>query len=182
MKLEYWKIRYQRAHRLNQIRTTPTYVKDHGFLATKFPKAEETNGLQMFVKNFCIWNGHFANRINTQGQFRVEKVKLAFGNFRNNVSWTPSTTRKGTADTDINLKHSKFKFGIPVKAEIKAGKDRQRDEQKEFEQWVTETGAIYIIVDSPETWLKFYDNIMQDDEYSKHERKKLLSIYNSFAK
>lgn len=154
-----WKLLYDKAHREWQQRTAPNFVRDHGYVKTKFPKTDTSNGLTRMIKEWCIWNGHAATRVNSQGQMRIEKVKLAFGNVRENIRWTKGQS-KGASDLDITLKHPHHKFGIPVKVEIKIGSDTQRKEQEQYEEQVTGAGAVYKIIKTPEQWFEFYFKIM----------------------
>jgi hypothetical protein len=153
-----WRKLYELAHERYIAKTFPEAYKDHGAPKVKFPKTDTANGLQMMIKNWCIWNGHSAKRTNSQGQARVEKVQLAFGNTRTNVRWTKGQSN-GIGDIDVNLKHPRHRYGIPVKVEVKTGADTQRESQKEYEKEVSATGAIYIIVRTPEQWFEFYFDI-----------------------
>lgn len=166
--LEGWKKRYQQAHEVWFAKEYPQAYKSGLYTRPKWPRVSKSNGLTTFVINFCNWLGHAANRINTQGQARIHKVPR-FNIFQgkvvyfDKVMWTPGATRSGTADTDIVLKHPDHQYGIPIKAEIKVGADTQGPDQHDYEKFVTQAGAIYVIIRTPEQWLLLYDEVMAEN-------------------
>src|SRR4051794_31945902 len=94
-------------------------AKDFGVPAPSKPYEDKTsNGLTRCIYDFLKFSGHYVNRINTQGQVRVEKIQLAHGNVRNNVKWTKGSTNLGSADITC------IKDGAAIMIEIKAGKDK----------------------------------------------------------
>jgi hypothetical protein len=127
-------------------------ARDFGVPRPKHTYNDDTaNGLQECIQDFLKYSGYYVNRINTQGQARVEKIQLAGGNVRKNVKWTRGTTNKGTADMDAIIK------GKPVKIEVKVGKDRQSKEQRAEEGRVTAAGGYYFIAHDMEQFLQWFD-------------------------
>lgn len=114
---------------------------------------QTTNGLTKCVYDFLKHSGHYVNRINTQGQARIEKIQLAHGRTLEKLKFTPSTTNKGTADLDSIIQ------GKPVKIEIKckATKDRMRDDQRKEQKKIEAAGGIYYVCRDMETFLQWYD-------------------------
>ena len=62
-----------------------------------------------------------ANRINVQGQVRVDRLQLAFGRYRDNVRFTPSSTNKGTADLHCILlgRHVSIEIRLVTTSKVK---------------------------------------------------------------
>lgn len=100
------------------------------------------NGLTNIIVHFLRWSGHQAERVNTTGVFDVRTKK-----FRR------TTATRGSADIHaiINSK--------PVKIEIKIGKDRQSDYQKEYERSVIEAGGHYWIIKDFDMFIALYDTL-----------------------
>jgi ribosomal 50S subunit-recycling heat shock protein len=84
--------------------------------------------------DFLNLSGHFATRINNTGTWVKEKAHVNGGYYR------PSTQVKGIADIQSTIK------GRTVHIEVKIGKDRQSEAQKQFEDRVVRSGAEYWIV------------------------------------
>jgi len=100
------------------------------------------NGLTNIIVHFLRWSGHQAERVNTTGIYDVRTKK-----FRR------TTATRGSADIHaiINAK--------PVKIEIKIGKDRQSDYQKEYERSVIEAGGHYWIIKDFDMFIALYDTL-----------------------
>ncbi len=112
---------------------------------------DTTNGLTRCVYDYLKFNGHYVNRINTQGQARIEKIQC-FNKIIEKVRYTPGTTNKGTSDliAIINGKH--------IAIEIKCGKTKdmmRRDQFKERER-VETAGGVFIIVIDMQTFVDWY--------------------------
>ena len=121
-------------------------------------KDNNANGLTKCVLDFLNYSGHFAERISSQGQARVKKATCGktIG-----IEWTKGTSRVGTADISAEVKHPNHRFAIPVKIEIKYGKDRQSQVQKQYEIDVTEVGALYWIVKDFDSFIEKFNNFYQ---------------------
>lgn len=120
------------------------------------PKVATSNGLTKAICNFIKWKGHYSNRINTQGQARVNKIpkfNISSGKIEYlEKSWrTTSTTRKGTADIDAII-HSK-----PVKIEVKIGRDKMSEHQIAEKQRVEAAGGIYYVAKTMEEFYAWYN-------------------------
>lgn len=114
-----------------------------------------TNGLTKCIIDWLQFNGHYANRINTQGQARIHKVprySLITGKIEyiDKVQYTKGTTAKGTPDIDAIID------GKPVKIEVKAGKDKLRDEQKKQGEKIQAAGGIYYIARNMAEFVEWY--------------------------
>jgi len=99
-------------------------------------KQTPANALTAAIVNYLNLNGGCVTRVNSTGMHR-------------NGRWTYSTTRKGTPD--IMGAYN----GKPVGIEVKIGKDKQSDYQKQFEEDYTKSGGVYIIA---KTFDQFYED------------------------
>lgn len=88
-----------------------------------------------FIKGDC-------NRINTQGQARVEKIEYLGGHVREKLTWTPSTTRRGTSDLKAIYR------GFAVDIEIKIGKDTLSEYQEKEKAKIESAGGMYLVIKS----------------------------------
>jgi hypothetical protein len=66
--------------------------------------------------------------------------------------WTPGQSTKGTADISATIR------GRSVKIEIKYGKDRQSDAQKEYQAAIERAGGVYIIVRDFDSFVEWYES------------------------
>ena len=95
------------------------------------------NDLTKCIIDFVRLKGFYATRIQSQGQKR--------GNVM-----TYGTTQRGTADLHICIN------SIHISCEIKYGKDRQSDAQKQVQKEVELSGGIYLLIRDFEQFYKFY--------------------------
>jgi hypothetical protein len=114
-----------------------------------------TNGLTKAIIDWITYSGGYANRINTQGQARVKKIprySIFSGKieYTDKVQYTKGSTNKGTPDIDAIID------GRPVKIEVKAGKDRIRDEQTTQGNRITAAGGIYFIAQDMIQFVRWY--------------------------
>ncbi len=96
------------------------------------------NGLTKCIIDFIQYNGGQGERIS------VVSRKVA-GKF------VKSTMTKGTADISATIK------GLSVKIEVKIGKDRQSEEQKQYEQSIKNAGGYYFIAKDFESFYNWYN-------------------------
>lgn len=125
------------------------------------------NGLTALVCDYLTWQGHQAERINTQGQARVRKIVdgqtgKQIGNRTNGVTWTPTTGTRGSADisSTIAVTIGARKIGLSVKWEVKIGKDRQSRYQKLYEAAIGQAAGYYFIVTCIGDFFHYYDTLM----------------------
>lgn len=122
---------YIEAHNAWQERSTPEAVKDHGYTATQMPRGT-TNGITTFLCNYFNWNGHHMERISNQGVYRGGKFTKGGGT-------------NGTTDCSGHFNRP-GQFAIPVKIEIKTGRDTMSKDQEWFAAKMERTGAIHAVV------------------------------------
>jgi hypothetical protein len=99
----------------------------------------ETNSLTNAVIQFLQLKGHFVSRIQSQGQYHPKRGM-----------WIKSKVRRGIGDI-IACINGEFWM-----IEIKTGKDRQSEYQKEVEKDVKKSGGKYIIVSKFGEFLGYY--------------------------
>jgi hypothetical protein len=124
-----------------------TYRKNwEGAKKKKLTKLNETtaNGITNCIDTYCKLIGAHFNRIQSQGQYRPgHKIISGTGILRKETvtpgTWTRGTTRKGTFDAEIIHK------GKVIKVEIKAGKDRLSEYQKQYMADLQAQGIICLI-------------------------------------
>lgn len=114
-----------------------------------------TNGLTRAILDFLNFSGHWASRVNTQGQARVQKIprySLISGKveYTDKVTWTKSTTRKGTPDI------SAIVHGRAVKIEIKVGADTMREDQLREQVRIENAGGLYHTATSFPSFLHWF--------------------------
>jgi hypothetical protein len=130
------------------------------------PKIEyndrSANGLTTCIKDFLIFSGHHAERINTMGTPRDKRktVTDVIGRRKTigSIVWTKGTGTKGSADihSEINVTINGQRIPIAVKWEVKIGKDRQSKDQKEYESKV----GNYFIVKSFDDFYEKYTEFL----------------------
>ncbi|RYD54884.1 MAG: hypothetical protein EOP56_18115 [Sphingobacteriales bacterium] len=116
------------------------------------------NGLTKMIVAFLDYTGHYANRINTQGQAQVSEVgryDVITGKLETTkriTGYRKSTTKKGTPDIDAIIS------GKPAKIEVKIGKDRMSKDQKKQKDKIERAGGMYYIA---KDFLGFYTWYLQ---------------------
>jgi hypothetical protein len=111
------------------------------------------NGLNVAIIAWIRLHGNQAERINNTGR-PIDRRKTytdVLGHARQigSIKWTKGTGTKGTADISATIK------GRSVKIEVKIGRDRQSDHQREYQKQVEAAGGIYFIArnfDEFHTW------------------------------
>lgn len=138
-------------------KTSPGFYRASGGDTMKIKPYNDTttNGLTKAIIDWLTYSGHYANRINTQGQARIKrqpKFNILSGQieYREKVEYTKSTTAKGTPDIDAIIN------SLPVKIEVKAGKDRIRDEQTAQGNRITAAGGIYFVCHDMDQFVRWY--------------------------
>lgn len=90
---------------------------------------DTANGLARCIEAWAKIHGAFYQRQNSQGQYD-SRLKM----------WRKSGTTKGIADVQVTFK------GKTYNLEIKVGKDRQSEVQKEVERKIKAAGGHYAII------------------------------------
>lgn len=129
-------------------------VPIHG-LPSRYQRTDNSaNGLTACIKDWIKWHGGQCERVSNQGQARVNKIQLANGQTRSTVTWTPGQGTRGTADLHAIIK------GRAVKIEVKFGKDRQSEAQREYMESIERAGGVYIIARDFDGFLEWWDSFV----------------------
>lgn len=161
-----WKHRYQQAHEHNFKKKYHEAYADGHYAAPKLPVYKKSNGLTTLCCNYAKWLGHHLERTNNLGiptRKKIPKFNIMSGKLEHldgGIEWRKGTGTKGTSDIKGHIFSPKHKFPIPVYIEIKIGRDKMSEEQKEYERKVTASGALYCIVKTPEDFFSFWDHVM----------------------
>lgn len=150
-----WKSRYQEAHEQNFKTEYPNAYKDGHYFPPKFPDVATANGLQKMVVDHLTWTGQYGNRINVMGRKIGGLTKTASGAVFDDSKWIKASTKKGTADVDTIM------FGLPVKLEIKIGRDTIKPDQLKEKARIERAGGVYAIIKIPQDYFTIYDQIQQ---------------------
>lgn len=118
---------------------------EHALPAPKFTD-KNANDLTKCIFHWLSLNGHYATRINVQGQYN-QKLK----------KYTKSTTRLGTADIHavVNGKH--------LSVEVKIGKDVMSDHQVRTQQDVQSAGGLYFVAKGFQSFYDYYLDITKKE-------------------
>lgn len=122
------------------------------------PKPKYTdNSANNLTKSIIAWielNGYQAERISSTGRYVDNKktVKNIMGQSITIGSgqYIPGSGTKGTADISATIK------GKSIKIEVKYGKDRQSDVQKQYQASIERSGGVYFIAKTFEEFYNFY--------------------------
>ena len=123
-----------------------------------FPhKDTSANGLTKCIIYYINATGGFAERINTMGRM-IDNTKVVTDvvGFRKTIGskkYIKGTGTVGSADISATIK------GRSVKIEVKYGKDRQSEAQKEYEQRTINSGGIYYIARNMDDFLLWMTEI-----------------------
>lgn len=130
--------------------TTPIHA-----LPRKTFTDKTANGLQTAIKTFCDIQGLLCERRGNEGRYRPGRQVIdVIGRTRvMKGTWLPGQNN-GQGDLSVTVK------GRIHWIEVKIGKDRQSDAQKDFENKVKRAGATYNIVKSWEDWYKVYLKVL----------------------
>lgn len=125
------------------------------------PKPKFTdNSANALTKSIIAWielNGYQAERINNTGRY-VDNKKIVKNIMGQSITigsgqYIPGTGTKGTADISATIK------GKSIKIEVKYGKDRQSEAQKQYQATIERSGGVYFIAKDFESFYNFYQTI-----------------------
>lgn len=144
----------------NAMKKYPNYPMDY----IAVPKYNDTtaNGLTRCIVDFLNLSNHQAERISNTGRY-IDGTKtytdtVGLTRTIGSGQYIKGTGTNGTADlsSTIQVNIGGRKFGLSVKWEIKIGKDRQSDAQKQYQVMIEESGGIYHIVSSFDDFYEKY--------------------------
>jgi hypothetical protein len=128
----------------------------------KLPSDSTTNGLTQCVIKWIQLNGHHAERISNTGRMidtsRTVTNVVGQTGVIGGKKWIKGTGTNGTADISAIVR-TKSGQVIPWKIEIKFGKDRQSEAQKQYESTINKVGGRYSIVRDFDGFLEEWDSL-----------------------
>jgi len=144
---------------LNELKAKYPSFPEHAIPVPKYSDST-ANGLTKCVIDFLNHSGHQAERISSTGRM-IDKRKIStdvLGNQRTigSLTYIKGTTTNGTADISATIN------GKSVKIEIKIGKDRQSQAQKQYEQQVQKAGGIYLITKTFDEFMEQFKMLSAD--------------------
>jgi hypothetical protein len=146
-----------KALKLAHLKSQHPNFPDHAIPKPKYSD-NSANGLTRCVIDWLQLNGWQAERINTMGRpiDQRKQVTDVLGRTKTigSLTWGKSTATKGSADISAIIK------GMTVKIEIKYGKDRQSQDQKQYQEAIEKAGGIYLIVRTFNDFHEWYNNYM----------------------
>lgn len=124
------------------------------YLAPCKYRDDTANGLTKCIVDYIRLNGGQAERINTIGipQDTRKQVTDVLGRTRTigSVTWRPSGSTIGSSDISATIQ------GRSVKIEIKIGKDRQSQAQRQYQAAIEAAGGLYYIAKNFTEFLSWY--------------------------
>jgi len=139
-------------NKLRAMSLMPDYAIPH----PKF-KDKTANDLTKSIIKYIELMGYQAERISNTGRYidKRKQVKNILGQTINIGSgqYIPGTGTNGTADISATIK------GKSVKIEVKIGKDRQSEAQKDYQESIERSGGIYFIAKDFETFYNFFNTL-----------------------
>lgn len=134
------------------------HVPEYGI--PKYSKTDNSaNALTRMIIDWIEYNGGHAERVNSMGRMvdnRKEVTDVVGRRYMiGSKKYLPSTGKKGTTDIHAVIR------GRAVMIEVKFGKDRQSAVQKEYEQTVTQAGAVYVIARTFDQFVEWWDAYLE---------------------
>lgn len=112
------------------------------YLAPRTFRDDQANTLTRCITEYIRLKGGFASRINNQGTFNRKLNK-----------YIPSTSKRGLADIMGTYR------GLSLHIEIKIGKDKQSEDQKQIEAEVIRSGGKYFVAKDFESFHKWFNQL-----------------------
>lgn len=112
------------------------------------------NGLTKMIIDWINYNGGQAERINTTGRLikaKTYKDVMGITKTIGQDKWIKGTGTLGSADISATIQ------GKSVKIEVKIGRDKQSDVQKQYQEAIEKAGGIYYIAKDFDTFYNWYN-------------------------
>lgn len=142
-----------------EIRCSQTKMPKEYVPKTKFTD-KTANGLTKAIVAWINLNGYQAERISTTGRY-IDNSKIVtdvLGNRKKIGSgkYIKGSGTNGSADISATIK------GRSIKIEVKIGKDKQSDAQKEYQKNIEKAGGIYIIASDFDDFMMWYKAFIEE--------------------
>lgn len=112
------------------------------------------NGLTKMIIDWINYNGGQAERINTTGRLikaKTYKDVMGITKTIGQDKWIKGTGTLGSADISATIQ------GKSVKIEVKIGRDKQSDVQKQYQEAIEKAGGIYYIAKDFDSFYNWYN-------------------------
>jgi hypothetical protein len=141
--------------------------KPERYLIPKYGKTDTTtNGLTSCIIDFLNYSGHEGKRQNTAGRYIDGTKKFTDVAGRINIIGTgkyiKSTSVKGQGDISAKIKLPNIAYPVAVEIEVKFGKDKMSEAQKEYELKMKNIGTPYIVVKTFADFIEWYDDFVKN--------------------
>jgi hypothetical protein len=135
-------------------RRFPNYPEE--LIYIKPYRDRKANDLTRCIIDFLTLHGHQAERIAVTVRY-IDQSKIVKDCLRTrrkigSGKWIASSMQKGSADLSATIK------GRSVKIEIKIGRDRQSESQKQYQKQIEAAGGIYFIARNFEEFYNWYND------------------------
>ena len=124
------------------------------YLAKSKYRDDTANGLTRCIVDYIRLNGGQAERINTVGipKDTRQQVTDILGRTRTigSIEWRTGGGTRGSADISATIR------GRSVKIEVKIGRDRQSDEQRNYQAAIEAAGGLYFIAKDFTAFVAWY--------------------------
>jgi len=159
------KLKLKQKHIMNKASKTRLKAVEFKYLSYRYPTApghtipftvysdKTANGLTKCICDFLNFSDYQAERINTMGVFR--RSRRTDGTMTEG-QWTKGTGTPGSADISATI------YGRSVKIEVKIGKDRQSEAQKNYQAMIERSGGTYFIAKDFDLFLEWFDKFCLD--------------------
>ena len=145
----------------------PSFVgREHCMPQQKFSDST-TKGLTKSIVQFLIYNNHLANEQHTTGTI-IDKTKIVtdcIGRKRQigSIQWGNSRDEVGRADilAKLRIPYKDRFILVAWEIEIKFGKDRQSQKQKDYQQKIESLNGRYDIVHDFDEFILIYDDFIK---------------------
>ena len=115
-------------------------------------QVSKANGLTKAIIAYCnLTGGKSVTRITSSGRMITKCQTEVKGSGK--MVYIPGTTKTGTADIGGTWN------GKSVQIEVKIGKDRQSEAQKQMERWVTEDGGFYFLAKDFQSFYEWINSL-----------------------
>lgn len=124
------------------------------YIPRKQFRDDTANGLTQCIIAFLTMTGAQAERISTTGRVVMRHGQQLRGGRLVDIAtpqYIPTSGVKGSADISATIR------GHSVKIEVKAGRDRQRPEQMEYQRRIEQAGGLYVIAHDFPSFLEWYE-------------------------
>ena len=120
------------------------------------------NGLTKCIVDWIRLNGYWAERVNTTGR-PIDKTRVVSNTLGQrqrvgSIDWIPAGGTKGSADIHATI------AGKAIFIEVKKGRDRLSEAQKQYRDNVTQAGAVYFVAKDFDGFIQEYSKILQNTD------------------